>query len=168
MVIKSLRNMDGRDRLELGVDWRYDKVGSIYNVGITPEVLTQIVNANKPLVIYNERELTLSPATLSDMLQKLNVLNANRGAEDNEALLWFRYEYGNRDGENGQAYAFMITVYLGDTRYRLPDGETYAFSLYFDRNDATSYELYCPADPEDASSELVKQATPPFLCRRSQ
>lgn len=160
MVIKSLRNMDGRDRLELGVDWRYDKVGSIYNVGITPEVLTQIVNANKPLVIYNERELTLSPATLSDMLQKLNVLNANRGAEDNEALLWFRYEYGNRDGENGQAYAFMITVYLGDTRYRLPDGETYAFSLYFDLNDATSYELYCPADPEDASSELVKQATP--------
>ena len=160
MVIKSLRNMDGRDRLELGVDWRYDKVGSIYNVGITPEVLTQIVNANKPLVIYNERELTLSPATLSDMLQKLNVLNANRGAEDKEALLWFRYEYGNRDGENGQAYAFMITVYLGDTRYRLPDGETYAFSVFFDCNDATSYELYCPADPEDASSELVKQANP--------
>ena len=160
MVIKSLRNMDGRDRLELGVDWRYDKVGSIYNVGITPEVLTQIVNANKPLVIYNERELTLSPATLSDMLQKLNVLNANRGAEDNEALLWFRYEYGNRDGENGQAFAFMITVYLGDTRYRLPDGETYAFSVYFDCNDVTAYELYCPADPEDASSELVKQATP--------
>ena len=160
MVIKSLRNMDGRDRLELGVDWRYDKVGSIYNVGITPEVLTQIVNANKPLVIYNERELTLSPATLSDMLQKLNVLNANRGAEDNEALLWFRYEYGNRDGENGQAYAFMITVYLGGTRYRLPDGETYTFSLYFDCNDVTAYELYCPADPEDASSELVKQANP--------
>lgn len=160
MVIKSLRNMDGRDRLELGVDWRYDKVGSIYNVGITPEVLTQIVNANKPLVIYNERELTLSPATLSDMLQKLNILNANRGAEGKEALLWFRYEYGNRDGENGQAYAFMITVYLGDTRYRLPDGETYTFSIYFDRNDATSYELYCPADPEDASSELVKQANP--------
>lgn len=160
MVIKSLRNMDGRDRLELGVDWRYDKVGSIYNVGITPEVLTQIVNANKPLVIYNERELTLSPATLSDMLQKLNVLNANRGAEDNEALLWFRYEYGNRDGENGQAYAFMITVYLGDTRYRLPDGETYTFSVFFDCNDVTAYELYCPADPEDASSELVKQANP--------
>lgn len=160
MVIKSLRNMDGRDRLELGVDWRYDKVGNIYNVGITPEVLTQIVNANKPLVIYNERELTLSPATLSDMLQKLNVLNANRGAEDNEALLWFRYEYGNRDGENGQAFAFMITVYLGGTRYRLPAGETYTFSIYFDRSDATSYELYCPADPEDASSELVKQANP--------
>lgn len=160
MVIKSLRNMDGRDRLELGVDWRYDKVGSIYNVGITPEVLTQIVNANKPLVIYNERELTLSPATLSDMLQKLNVLNANRGAEDNEALLWFRYEYGNRDGENGQAFAFMITVYLGDTRYRLPAGETYAFSVFFDCNDVTAYELYCPADPEDASSELVKQANP--------
>lgn len=160
MVIKSLRNMDGRDRLELGVDWRYDKVGSIYNVGITPEVLTQIVNANKPLVIYNERELTLSPATLSDMLQKLNVLNANRGAEDKEALLWFRYEYGNRDGENGQAYAFMTTVYLGDTRYRLPDGETYTFSIYFDCNDVTAYELYCPADPEDASSELVKQANP--------
>ena len=160
MVIKSLRNMDGRDRLELGVDWRYDKVGSIYNVGITPEVLTQIVNANKPLVIYNERELTLSPATLSDMLQKLNVLNANRGAEDNEALLWFRYEYGNRDGRGGQAFAFMITVYLGGTRYRLPDGETYTFSIYFDRSDATSYELYCPADPENASSELVKQANP--------
>lgn len=160
MVIKSLRNMDGRDRLELGVDWRYDKVGSIYNVGITPEVLTQIVNANKPLVIYNERELTLSPATLSDMLQKLNVLNANRGAEDNEALLWFRYEYGNRDGENGQAFAFMITVYLGGTRYRLPDGETYTFSIYFDCNDVTAYELYCPTDPEDASSELVKQANP--------
>ena len=160
MVIKSLHNMDGRDRLELGVDWRYDKVGSIYNVGITPEVLTQIVNANKPLVIYNERELTLSPATLSDMLQKLNVLNANRGAEDNEALLWFRYEYGNRDGENGQAFAFMITVYLGDTRYRLPDGETYTFSVFFDCNDVTAYELYCPADPEDASSELVKQANP--------
>lgn len=160
MVIKSLRNMDGRDRLELGVDWRYDKVGSIYNVGITPEVLTQIVNTGKPLVIYNERELTLSPATLSDMLQKLNVLNANRGAEDNEALLWFRYEYGNRDGENGQAFAFMITVYLGDTRYRLPDGETYAFSIYFDCNDVTAYELYCPIDPEDASSELVKQANP--------
>ena len=160
MVIKSLRNMDGRDRLELGVDWRYDKVGSIYNVGITPEVLTQIVNTGKPLVIYNERELTLSPATLSDMLQKLNSLNADRGAEDNEALLWFRYEYGNRDGENGQAFAFMITVYLGDTRYRLPAGETYTFSIYFDRNDATSYELYCPADPEDASSELVKQANP--------
>lgn len=160
MVIKSLRNMDGRDRLELGVDWRYDKVGSIYNVGITPEVLTQIVNTGNPLVIYNERELTLSPATLSDMLQKLNVLNANRGAEDNEALLWFRYEYGNRDGENGQAFAFMTTVYLGDTRYRLPDGETYAFSIYFDRSDATSYELYCPTDPEDASSELVKQANP--------
>lgn len=160
MVIKSLRNMDGRDRLELGVDWRYDKVGSIYNVGITPEVLTQIVNANKSLVIYNERELTLSPATLSDMLQKLNVLNANRGTEDNEALLWFRYEYGNRDGENGQAFAFMITVYLGGTRYRLPDGETYTFSIYFDRSDATSYELYCPADPEDASSELVRQANP--------
>lgn len=160
MVIKSLRNMDGRDRLELGVDWRYDKVGSIYNVGITPEVLTQIVNANKPLVIYNERELTLSPATLSDMLQKLNVLNANRGAEDKEALLWFRYEYGNRDGENGQAFAFMITVYLGDTRYRLPDGETYVFSIFFDCNDVTAYELYCPADPEDASSELVKQANP--------
>lgn len=160
MVIKSLRNMDGRDRLELGVDWRYDKVGSIYNVGITPEVLTQIVNANKPLVIYNERELTLSTATLSDMLQKLNVLNANRGAEDNEALLWFRYEYGNRDGENGQAFAFMITVYLGGTRYRLPDGETYAFSVFFDCNDVTAYELYCPADPEDASSELVKQANP--------
>lgn len=157
MVIKSLRNMDGRDRLELGVDWRYDKVGSIYNVGITPEVLTQIVNANKPLVIYNERELTLSPATLSDMLQKLNVLNANRGAEDNEALLWFRYEYGNGDGENGQAYAFMTTVYLGSTRYRLPDGETYTFSIYFDCNDVTAYELYCPADPEDASSELVRQ-----------
>lgn len=160
MVIKSLRNMDGRDRLELGVDWRYDEIGNIYNVGITPEVLTQIVNTGKPLVIYNERELTLSPATLSDMLQKLNVLNANRGAEDNEALLWFRYEYGNRDGENGQAFAFMTTVYLGNTRYRLPDGETYTFSIYFDRNDATSYELYCPADPEDASSELVKQANP--------
>ena len=160
MVIKSLRNMDGRDRLELGVDWRYDKVGNIYNVGITPEVLTQIVNTGKPLVIYNERELTLSPATLSDMLQKLNVLNANRGAEDKEALLWFRYEYGNRDGENGQAFAFMTTVYLGGTRYRLPAGETYAFSVFFDCNDVTAYELYCPADPEDASSELVRQATP--------
>lgn len=160
MVIKSLRNMDGRDRLELGVDWRYDNVGNIYNVGITPEVLTQIVNANKPLVIYNERELTLSPATLSDMLQKLNVLNANRGAEDKEALLWFRYEYGNRDGENGQAFAFMTTVYLGNTRYRLPDGETYAFSVFFDCNDVTAYELYCPADPEDASSELVRQSNP--------
>lgn len=160
MVIKSLRNMDGRDRLELGVDWRYDKVGSIYNVGITPEVLTQIVNANKPLVIYNERELTLSPATLSDMLQKLNVLNANRDAEDKEALLWFRYEYGNRDGRGGQAFAFMTTVYLGGTRYQLPDGETYTFSIYFDCNDVTAYELYCPADPEDASSELVKQANP--------
>lgn len=158
MVIKSLRNMDGRDRLELGVDWRYDKVGSIYNVGITPEVLTQIVNANKPLVIYNERELTLSPATLSDMLQKLNVLNANRGAEDSEALLWFRYEFSNWDGENGQACAFITTVYLGDTRYRLPDGETYTFSVYFDCNDVTAYELYCPIDPEDASSELVKQS----------
>lgn len=158
MVIKSLRNMDGRDRLELGVDWRYDKVGSIYNVGITPEVLTQIVNANKPLVIYNERELTLSPATLSDMLQKLNVLNANRGAEDKEALLWFRYEFSNWDGENGQACAFITTVYLGDTRYRLPDGETYTFSVYFDCNDVTAYELYCPTDPEDASSELVKQS----------
>ena len=160
MVIKSLRNMDGRDRLELGVDWRYDKVGNIYNVGITPEVLTQIVNTGKPLVIYNERELTLSPATLADMLQKLNVLNANRGAEDKEALLWFRYEYGNRDGENGQAFAFMTTVYLGGTRYRLPAGETYAFSVFFDCNDVTAYELYCPADPEDASSELVRQATP--------
>ena len=158
MVIKSLRNMDGRDRLELGVDWRYDKVGSIYNVGITPEVLTQIVNANKPLVIYNERELTLSPATLSDMLQKLNVLNANRGAEDDEAFLWFRYEFSNWDGENGQACAFITTVYLGDTRYRLPDGETYTFSVFFDCNDVTAYELYCPIDPEDASSELVKQA----------
>ena len=160
MVIKSLRNMDGRDRLELGVDWRYDKVGNIYNVGITPEVLAQIVNANKPLVIYNERELTLSPAILSDMLQKLNVLNANRGAEDKEALLWFRYEYGNRDSRDGQAFAFMITVYLGDTRYQLPDGETYAFSVFFDCNDVTAYELYCPTDPKDASSELVKQANP--------
>ena len=161
MVIKSLRNMhDDRESVELGVDWRYDEIGNIYNVGITPEVLTQIVNTNKPLVIYNERELTLSPNTLSNMLQKLNVLNANKGAEDDEALLWFRYEFSNWDGENGQAFAFMTTVYLGDTRYRLPDGETYTFSVYFDCNDVTAYELYCPTDPEDASSELVKQANP--------
>ena len=161
MVIKSLRNMDGRDRLELGVDWRYDKVGSIYNVGITPEVLTQIVNANKPLVIYNERGTDPVPGyPVGYAAKKLNVLNANRGAEDKEALLWFRYEYGNRDGENGQAFAFMTTVYLGNTRYRLPAGETYTFSIYFDCNDVTAYELYCPTDPEDASSELVKQANP--------
>lgn len=161
MVIKSLRNMyDDRESVELGVDWRYDEIGNIYNVGITPEVLTQIVNTGKSLIIYNQQELTLSPVTLSDMLQKLNVLNANRGAEDDEAFLWFRYEFSNRDGENGQACAFMTTVYLGNTRYRLPDGETYAFSVFFDCNDVTAYELYCPADPEDASSELVKQANP--------
>ena len=92
------------------------------------------------------------------MLQKLNVLNANRGAEDDEALLWFRYEFSNWDGEKGQACAFITTVYLGGERYQLPDGETYTFSVYFDRSDATSYELYCPTDPKDASSELVKQS----------
>ena len=159
MVIHSLRNMyDDWTTVELGVDWRYSEIGNIYNVGITPEVLTQIVNTGKPLVIDNQQQLTLSPATLSDMLQKLNILNANRGAEDDEAFLWFRYEFSNWDGENGQACAFIITVYLGDTRYRLPDGETYTFSVFFDCNDVTTYELYCPIDPEDASSELVKQA----------
>ena len=111
-----------------------------------------------------ERDCAVAKRSVGDFRnfsrQKLNVLNANRGAEDKEALLWFRYEYGNRDGENGQAYAFMTTVYLGDTRYRLPAGETYTFSIYFDRSDATSYELYCPTDPEDASSELVRQANP--------
>ena len=158
MVIHSLRNMyDDWTTVELGVDWRYSEIGNIYNVGITPEVLTQIINTGKPLVIDNQQQLTLSPATLSDMLQKLNILNANRGAEDDEALLWFRYEFSNRDGENGQACAFITTIYLGGERYQLPDGETYTFSVYFDRSDATSYELYCPTDPEDASSELVKQ-----------
>ena len=156
MVIHSLRNMyDDWESIELGVSWRYDEIGNIYNVGITPEVLTQIVSTGKPLIIYNEQELTLSPATLSDMLQKLNALNANKSAEDDTALLWFRYEFSNWDG---QACAFITTVYLGGTRYQLPDGETYTFSVYFDCNDVTSYELYCPIDPEDASSELVKQA----------
>ena len=108
-----------------------------------------------------ERDCAVAKRSVGDFRnfsrQKLNVLNVNRGAEDNEALLWFRYEYGNGDGENGQAYAFMTTVYLGGTRYRLPAGETYTFSIYFDCNDVTAYELYCPADPEDASSELVRQ-----------
>ena len=159
MVIHSLRNMDGgQDVIELGVDWRHDETGgAVQNVGITPEVLNEMAKANKPVVLYGAWNvgMTIPAAAVSDMAAKLTAMN--QGKSENLALLWLKVEYCNCDGPAGNAYAFCVRAYLGDTHYVLPENLNYTFRLDGQVNNYKAFTLYCPEDQDEVGTALVEQ-----------
>ena len=159
MVIHSLRNMDGgQDVIELGVDWRHDETGgAVQNVGITPEVLNEMAKANKPVVLYGAWNvgMTIPAAAVSDMAAKLTAMN--QGKSENPALLWIKVEYCNCDGPAGNAYAFCVRAYLGDTHYVLPENLNYTFRLDGQVNNYKAFTLYCPEDQDEVGTALVEQ-----------
>ena len=158
MVIHSLRNMDGgQDVIELGVDWRHDEIGDVQNVGITPEVLNEMAEANKPVVLYGAWNvgMTIPAAAVSDMAAKLTAMN--QGKSENPALLWLKVEYCNCDGPAGNAYAFCVRAYLGDTHYVLPENLNYTFRLDGQVNNYKTFTLYCPEDQDEVGTALVEQ-----------
>ena len=162
MVIKSLCNMDGdQDVIELGVDWRHDEIGgAVQNVGITPEVLNEMAEANKTVVLYGAWNvgMTIPAAAVSDMAAKLTAMN--QGKSENLALLWLKVEYWNCDGPAGDAYAFCVRAYLGDTHYVLPENLNYTFRLDGQVNNYKAFTLYCPEDQNDPGTELKAQGEP--------
>lgn len=159
MVIKSLCNMnDDRKFIELGVDWRHDEIGgAVQNVGITPEVLNEMAEANKTVVLYGAWNvgMTIPAAAVSDMAAKLTAMN--QGKSENPALLWLKVEYWNCDGPAGNAYAFCVRAYLGDTHYVLPENLNYMFRLDGQVNNYKAFTLYCPEDQDEVGTALVEQ-----------
>ena len=158
MVIKSLCNMDGgQDVIELGVNWRSREIGDVQNVGITPGVLNEMAEANKPVVLYGAWKvgMTIPAAAVSDMAAKLTAMN--QGKSENPALLWLKVEYWNCDGPAGNAYAFCVRAYLGDTHYVLPENLNYTFRLDGQVNNYKAFTLYCPEDQNEVSTALVEQ-----------
>lgn len=160
MVIKRLRNMtDDRALIELGVDWRYDAVGgAAQNVGITNAVLQEMAAANKPVLLYGAwgTNMTIPAAAVKDMAGKLTAMNEGKGEEDH-ALLWLKLEYQNCDGPAGNACAFRMRAFLGETHYELPGNLAYTFQLSGQINGYTAFKLYCPADQNDVGTALVEQ-----------
>ena len=158
MVIKSLCNMDGgQDVIELGVNWRSREIGDVQNVGITPEVLNEMAAAKKPVVLYGAWNvgMTIPAAAVSDMAAKLTAMNQSKS--ENPALLWLKVEYWNCDGPAGNAYAFCVRAYLGDTHYVLPENLNYTFRLDGQVNNYKAFTLYCPEDQNEVSTALVEQ-----------
>ena len=158
MVIHSLRNMDGgQDVIELGVNWRSRDIGDVQNVGITPEVLNEMAAAEKPVVLYGVWNvgMTIPAAAISDMAAKLTAMN--QGKSENLALLWLKVEYCNCDGPAGNAYAFCVRAYLGDTHYVLPENLNYTFRLDGQVNNYKAFTLYCPEDQDEVGTALVEQ-----------
>lgn len=158
MVIKSLCNMDGgQDVIELGVNWRSREIGDVQNVGITPEVLNEMAAAKKPVVLYGAWNvgMTIPAAAVSDMAAKLTAMNQSKS--ENPALLWLKVEYWNCDGPAGNAYAFCVRAYLGDTHYVLPGNLNYTFRLDGQVNNYKAFTLYCPEDQDEVSTALVEQ-----------
>ena len=158
MVIHSLRNMDGgQDVIELGVNWRSRDIGDVQNVGITPEVLNEMAAAEKPVVLYGAWNvgMTIPAAAVSDMAAKLTAMN--QGKSENPALLWLKVEYCNCDGPAGNAYAFCVRAYLGDTHYVLPENLNYTFRLDGQVNNYKAFTLYCPEDQDEVGTALVEQ-----------
>ena len=158
MVIHSLRNMDGgQDVIELGVNWRSREIGDVQNVGITPEVLNEMAEANKPVVLYGAWNvgMTIPAAAVSDMAAKLTAMNQSKS--ENPALLWLKVEYCNCDGPAGNAYAFCVRAYLGDTHYVLPENLNYTFRLDGQVNNYKAFTLYCPEDQDEVGTALVEQ-----------
>ena len=158
MVIHSLRNMDGgQDVIELGVNWRSREIGDVQNVGITPEVLNEMAKANKPVVLYGAWNvgMTIPAAAVSDMAAKLTAMN--QGKSENLAPLWLKVEYWNCDGPAGNAYAFCVRAYLGDTHYVLPENLNYTFRLDGQVNNYKAFTLYCPEDQNEVGTALVEQ-----------
>ena len=158
MVIKSLCNMDGgQDVIDLGVNWRSREIGDVQNVGITPEVLNEMAEANKTVVLYGAWNvgMTIPAAAVSDMAAKLTAMN--QGKSENPALLWLKVEYCNCDGPAGNAYAFCVRAYLGDTHYVLPENLNYTFRLDGQVNNYKAFTLYCPEDQDEVGTALVEQ-----------
>ena len=160
MVIHSLRNMDGgQDVIELGVNWRSREIGAVQNVGITNEVLQQMAEAKKPVVLYGAWGVTMTiPAeAVSDMANRLAGMNMHGGEGEEAALLWLKVEYWNCDGPAGNAYAFCVRAYLGDTHYVLPENLNYTFRLDGQVNNYKAFTLYCPEDQDEVGTALVEQ-----------
>ena len=158
MVIHSLRNMDGgQDVIELGVNWRSREIGDVQNVGITPEVLNEMAAAEKPVVLYGVWNvgMTIPAEAVSDMAAKLTAMN--QGKSENPALLWLKVEYCNCDGPAGNAYAFCVRAYLGDTHYVLPENLNYTFRLDGQVTNYKAFTLYCPVDQDEVGTALVEQ-----------
>mgnify|MGYP004512701611 FL=1 len=158
MVIKSLCNMDGgQDVIELGVNWRSREIGDVQNVGITPEVLNEMAAAEKSVVLYGAWNvgMTIPAAAVSDMAAKLTAMNQSKS--ENPALLWLKVEYCNCDGPAGNAYAFCVRAYLGDTHYVLPENLNYTFRLDGQVNNYEAFTLYCPEDQDEVGTALVEQ-----------
>lgn len=159
MVIKSLRNMsDVREFIELGVDWRHDKIGSVQNVGITQDVLNEMVRVNKPVILYGAwgTNMMIPTGAVRAMADQLASMNVGK-SEENRALLWLKLEYWNCDGPAGDAYAFRMRAFLGETHYELPENLTYTFQLGGQINNYTAFKLYCPEDQNEVSTALVEQ-----------
>ena len=158
MVIRRLRNVNSNSKsIELGVNWRSREIGDVQNVGITPEVLNEMAAAEKPVVLYGAWNvgMTIPAAAVSDMAAKLTAMN--QGKSENPALLWLKVEYWNCDGPAGNAYAFCVRAYLGDTHYVLPENLNYAFQLNGQVNDYKAFTLYCPVDQNEVGTALVEQ-----------
>ena len=158
MVIRRLRNVNSNSKsIELGVNWRSREIGDVQNVGITPEVLNEMAEANKPVVLYGAWNvgMTIPAAAVSDMAAKLTAMN--QGKSENPALLWLKVEYWNCDGPAGNAYAFCVRAYLGDTHYVLPENLNYTFRLDGQVNNYKAFTLYCPEDQDEVGTALVEQ-----------
>lgn len=160
MVIKSLRNMnDDRKFIELGVDWRHDETsGAVQNVGIPDEVLRQMAEAKKPVLLYGAwgTNMMIPAEAVHAMADRLASMNAGKSEED-RALLWLKLEYWNCDGPAGDAYAFRMRAFLGETHYELPENLTYTFQLGGQINNYTAFKLYCPEDQNEVGTALVEQ-----------
>ena len=158
MVIHSLRNVNSNSKsIELGVNWRSREIGDVQNVGITPEVLNEMAAAEKPVVLYGVWNvgMTIPAEAVSDMAAKLTAMN--QGKSENPALLWLKVEYCNCDGPAGNAYAFCVRAYLGDTHYVLPENLNYTFRLDGQVNNYKAFTLYCPEDQDEIGTALVEQ-----------
>lgn len=159
MVVQSLRNLrDDQNFIELGVDWRHDKIGSVQNVGITQDVLNEMVRVNKPVILYGAwgTNMMIPAEAVCAMADQLASMNAGK-SEENRALLWLKLEYWNCDGPAGDAYAFRMRAFLGETHYELPENLTYTFQLGGQINNYTAFKLYCPEDQNEVSTALVEQ-----------
>ena len=160
MVIKSLCNMnDDREFIELGVDWRHDETsGAVQNVGIPDEVLRQMAEAKKPVLLYGAwgTNMMIPVEAVHAMADRLASMNAGKSEED-RALLWLKLEYWNCDGPAGDAYAFRMRAFLGETHYELPENLTYTFQLGGQINNYTAFKLYCPEDQNEVGTALVEQ-----------
>lgn len=135
-----------RSAVELGIDWR-ESLKDVQVIGIQCGVVKKLAEADRNTMVFGRYGIMteLTPVVLTDIAAQLDEIPEN---ENN--LLWIRADYRNRDAEQGSAYAFRCTLWLGGNDknvYVTPEDSTLRIGIDNSERlaeDDTQFVVYTP------------------------